>query len=340
MIFRKTIIQGDLIFGNEKSYDKVHKMFEYRFENYYKSAILVEQEEIFRRSDFSMRIPRMVTQASDKHCRNTMSLIEYCAQFAVSGEVRIWMVDEGKIIHYAYIEPDSDKAVVIQFQKGKKLAEQNGKEEEALVALSKAIEKYDAHAFAYQKRGDVNMILKKEHDAMRDYNKSIGINDSIPYAYYGRARIHLKNEEWQKAINDLEMTTKKAVALQTIYWKARRKKADCHIKLKQYEKASFDLKFLTKRKFKEDDPNYKWRRYAYFQYGHVLFHLGEYGEALKALEDAHNLTEEQSQIKEGQILYYRGLTKQKIGKNGYIKDIKQAAELGEKQAKKMLKELA
>jgi len=339
-MFFKTIIQGDLVFGNKKSYDKVLNMFKYRVENYHKSAILVHEDDIFFEEDYTLRLPRMVLQSSDKHFRNTVSILEYTSQFAVSGEIRAWQINEGKLLHYAYIEPKSDKGVVTQFQKGKKLAGEGGKEEEAYSALTKAIEKYDEHAFAYQKRGDVNMILQKEHDAMRDYNKCIAINESIPYAYYGRARINFKNKEYEKAIPDYDMTTKKAIALQSIYWKARRKKADCFIALERYEEAEYELKLLTKRKFAPDDQNYKWMKYCQYQYGHVLFHLGKYDEALTALEDAHALEETADSVEQGKILYYRGLAKQKTGKNGFIKDIKEAAEMGEKDAKKMLKELA
>jgi len=336
LVFKKSILQGRIEFGNQKSYDKVFKMFEYRTETYYKNDIIMTQEEAFDPVVLSLEVPRYVGQHTEKSFRNTVSLLQYCAQFAISGEIRAWQTDNGKILRYAYIEPESDKAAVINFRKGKELVGTDGKEEEALDALSKAIEKYNRHAYAYEKRGEVNFTLKKYHDALRDFNKCLAIDPTIPDAYLGKANIAIHNEEYQEAITNLQLATKKSIALQTIFWKSKRLKAECHIKLEEYDKAEADLKLLTNRKFKTDDPNYKWRKQNMNMYGKVLAELERYKEAIKVFEEVEAI-EIEHQFNEGEFLYYRGLSKKKSRKRDFVKDLKRASELGIKKAEILLK---
>lgn len=336
----KTIIQGKLEFGNEKSYEKVFKMFLYRAENYYKSDVILDPDEVFDEDLLVLSVPRYVGTNLEKSWKNAVALLEYCAQFAISGEMGAWQTDSGKIINSALIEPHSDKAVVIQFRKGKKLADEEGKEQEAIEALTKAIEKYDKHAQAYERRANVNVTLKKYHDALRDYNKCLKLDDTIPDAYFGRARIHILNDDIEKAISDLELTLKKSIALQPIYWAARRVKADCHIKMEQYKEAAFDLKLFTNRKFDNDNPNFKWRKDAFSTYGKVLLDLEEYEDALKAFDQAFEIAEDSDEKENGKRLYFRGVAKQKAGKSGFIKDIKKAADLGVSEAAELLEEIA
>lgn len=335
----KTIIQGKLLFGNKKTFDKVLKMFEYRLENYYKSDVLLDDETLFDHENFSLVIPRYVGKAIDKSWRNLISALKYCAQFAISGEIDAWQTDEGKILSYYHIEPDSEKAVVLEYNKGRALVEESGKEEEAIQILTNAIEKYDQHAQAYERRGRVNYILKKYHDALRDFNKCLKIDDCNPNAYFGRALVHIKNDEMEDAIKNLDLTLKTSVALQDIYWLARRYKATCHMKLEQYEKAAFDLKLFSNRKFPDDNPNYIWKKWAYFNYGKVLLELEQYQEALAAITKVTDYESEAGNVTEGQKFLYLGLAKHKAGKGGYIKDIKHAASLGAEGAKEKLKEL-
>ena len=339
-MFFKAIIQGRLEFGSEKSYDKVLKMYEYRTETYYKNTLVFKAEEIFIPEERALSVPRTVLQVTKKNFRNTASLLEYCAQFAVAGSIRAWQLDEGKILHYAIIEPEGDKAAVQSYLKGRNLVKQEGKEAEAIEALTKAIEKYDRHAQAYERRAKVNFFLKKYHDAKRDYTKCINLDPTIPTAYYGRAKVHILEENWVEAIADLEKATKNAIALQTVYWKARRMKAECHIKLNEYDKAAFDLKFFTKRTFASDNPNFRWRRWAFHTYGKLLMELEEYTEALEAFKAAAEIESAYGNVEEAEILRYMGMAKKKAGKKGYIKDIKEAAKMGDKMAKTLLKEFA
>jgi len=337
-MFFKTIIQGRLEFSNEKSFDKILKMFEYRTESYYKNDILLEQEEIFLRDSLCLDVPRFVGQASEKSWRNTVSLLDYCSQFAISGSMKAWMTDNGTIKHYNEIEPESDKAAVMQFKKGKKFAEE-GKDDEAISALSKAIEKHKGHANAYEKRARVLLQLRNYDEALEDYTKAIKLNDSIPEAYYGRAEIYIRRSEWENATADLDLALKKAIALEPLYWTARLKKADCHIRLGQWEKASFDLKFFTNRKFTKDNPNYSKKAYGFFRYGQVLMEEEKYDEAYAAFCSAIDNEQGTNRISMEEMVYYRGYSRLKMGKKGYMKDIKSAAAAGVEGAQTLLAEL-
>ena len=336
-IYFKTIVQGRLEFGTAKSFEKVYKMFVQRAEQYHKNQVIFTEEELFDESKLTMEIPRYVGQISEKVYKNTIMLLTYCSQFAVTGSIRAWMSEGGKIMHYNLMEPVSDKVAVRSFLKGRKLVKEKGKEEEAISLLNKAIEKYDRHAQAYERRAKVCFRMKNYHDAVRDYTKAIGIDPTIPTAYFGRARIHMINKDWELAIEDFNQTLKKSIALQPIYWKARKLKAECHIKLKQYDLAEFDLKLYSNRKFGKDDINNNYVRWSLFQYGSILIKKEEYVEAIVQLNKALEVPQQpKSDIKEAEILRMRGVAKKGAGKNGYLKDIKEAVKLGDKKAKTLL----
>jgi len=338
-IYFKTIIQGRLEFGSAKSYDKLLKMFNSRAETYHKNDVIFTSDEIFDPERLTIEIPRYVGQVTEKRFKNTMALLEYSAQFAVTGSIRAWMSEQGKIMHYRLMEPDSDKAAVRSFLKGRSLVKEEGREDEAIAALSKAIEKYDRHAQAYERRAKVVVRLQNYHDAIRDYTKCINIDPTIPTAYYGRAKVHMIKEEWQNAIDDLDQTLKKSVALQPVYWKARRHKATCHMALKQFEKAAFDLKLYGNRNFDPKDINFRYKGWAKFNYAKILIEQEEFIDAIKTLDQALELTEDpiQRQISAGEILRNRSIAKKKAGKSGHVKDMKAAAEAGDTLAKKLLK---
>ncbi|MEE9439195.1 MAG: tetratricopeptide repeat protein [Saprospiraceae bacterium] len=339
-IYFKTIIQGRLEFGTAKSYGTVLKMYNIRAENYYKNDILFTAEEIFDEDKLTMEIPRFVKDISEKIYKNTMSLLDYCSQFAVTGSIRAWMSDSGRIMHYNLMEPTSDKIVVQSFLKGRKLVKVIGKEDEAIQALTKAIEKYDRHAQAYERRAKVCFFMKNYHDAIRDYTKCIGIDPTIPTSYYGRAKVHMINKDWQLAIDDFDLALKKSVALQPIYWKSRRLKSQCHIKLKQYELAAFDLKLFSLRKYGENDPNTKYVRWALFNYAIILEVQGKPLDALAQLEKAIVIPPYSAKdVQDREIIRVRGIAKKAGRKNGFLKDLKEASSLGDKKAITILKNL-
>ncbi len=335
--YYKTIFQGKLDFGTETTYDKVLKMAIHRLETYYKNETII-QEDHFDSENFTLVIPRTVSQLTDKIYRNSVDLIEYLAQFALSGQVGCWMVENNVILDYTIVEPKSDKMVVRNFRKGKKLSLLEGKEEDAIKILSKAIKKYNKHSQAYERRGHVNMILKSYEDAMYDYSKAIRLDNNNADALVGRARLYIRDSEFEKAIEDLDLATKKSIALQPIYWTARRLKGDCHFKLNQFQKAEFDYRLFTKRRFEENNVNFLWRKHCLFQYGLVLMELEEYEKALDAITKSLNIEKGHILTSVADQLVKRGLAKKKSGSKGFLSDWKEAADLGSKMAATLLQE--
>ena len=339
-MFFKTIIQGRLDFGTQNSYDKVAKMFQYRIDTYYKNEIIFKSEDIFKPEQLSLEIPRFVNNVSEKAFKNTTDLLAYCAQFAVNGTIRSWLLDNGEILHFELIEPQSDKAAVQSFIKGRSMIRETGKKHEPMAELSKAIEKHDRHAQAYERRAKTCFLLKNYNDALRDYNKCLNIDPTIASAYYGRARVYSIQGKAEMAIADFDNAIKKSVALETIHWKARRLKGGMHFELKEYDKALFELKLFVNRKFKKNDPNLAWRRWALFYYGVSCFETENYIDALVAFNEAIELPDLTDGIDVSEILRYRGLSKNKAGKSGGIKDLKDSVKLGNKKSSALLKEMA
>ena len=339
-MFYKSIIQGRLSFGNQKSYDKVVKMFEYRTETYYKGDIMVKLEDVFNPDELSLSIPRFVGNASEKSFKNTVDLLAYSSQFAVAGSIQAWMIESGKILNHANIEPDSDRSVVVQFRKGDEFFKEGSKNTEALEAFNKTIESYERHAQAYERRGWVNLRLRHFSDALYDFNKAIKLDDSIAFAYYGRGIIATNEGNVEEAILNFDQTIKKSVALESIHWRARLRKAECLIEFEEWDKAAFELKFFTKRAFDPSDSNYRRKPKAHALYGKVLAESGDYEGALEQLDIAFDMySDNMKEIDLADVLYYRGFVKQQLGKKDFTSDLKEASLQGSAKAKELLEEI-
>ncbi len=337
-MFYKTIIQGRLSFGTQKSYDKVIKMYEYRTETYYKSDILLNKEDVFDEVNLYLNVTRFVGNSSDKAFKNTLDLLQYSAQFAVSGSIQMWMIDEGKVIGQAIIEPNSDRAVVQDFIKGDDLFKKGYEQfSEAIKSFDSALAKFDKHAQAYERRGWVNLGLRNYSDALYDFNKSISLDESIAFAHYGKAIILLNEANYIQALEYLENTVRKSVALESLHWRARLKKAECHIELQEFDKAAFELKFFTSRKFEKGDPNIRRRAKAYALYGHVYYELGEHENAIAAIDKAfQQYTPDSKDFNEQESFYYKALAKKMLGKKDYLEDLKKASAAGFAPASELL----
>ncbi|MEM6317051.1 MAG: tetratricopeptide repeat protein [Bacteroidota bacterium] len=337
----KIIFKGTLEFGTEKSYRKVHDMYERRMESYYKKDVLFKEEDLFDEESSCVNIPRVVIYGTVKKWKGTINLFEYLAQFAVAGQMCGWLINEGKILEHSIIEPHSDKVAVKAFRKGRELVQKEGKEKEAMDALNTAIQKYERHAQAYERRGFINYQLKNYNDALYDFTKSINIYPNNPDPYFGRGNVYIIKEELDKAIQDLDQCINMSIPLQKIYWKARRIKGECLAKKGEHKGAALEFKLFLQRKFPEGDSNHKWKKYIYTQYGQTLLELGNYSDAVTAFNEALKLEQASSEkVSEADPLLYRGIALQKAGKKGFVKDWKQAAKLGSEKAQALMEEYA
>jgi tetratricopeptide (TPR) repeat protein len=333
----KTIISGHLEFGSNRSYEKVMSMLDHRIENYYKNDVLIDIDEVFQEDTSTMDIPRLIGQASDKCFRNTVSMVEMIMQYAVAGTVHIWKLEGGKCLEHHKLEPSSDKAAIKSFLKGRELIKA-GKKKEARTSFSKAIEKFERHALAYERRGHINFLLNNIDDALYDFNKSLQINPNSPVAYFGRGTIHMHRGHFAEAEADFGAAAKGSIPHQPIYWKARREKGACHLELSQYKEAAFEFKLLSNRKFDKSDINSAFKQKDLFNYGRALLGLKEFDAAIEAFDKALNLKEEQEAIPKADRLLYRGIALQKAGKDGYRNDWQLAADSGSEKAAQLLQE--
>jgi tetratricopeptide (TPR) repeat protein len=285
---QKVIIKGRLDFGNDKSFEKVLALIQHRMNNFYKNDTLINVEEMFMQETHSFVVPRLVTQAMQKTWNNTISAIEYIAQFAVAGHFYIFMSENGNIIKKKFIEPINEKQAVQAFQNGKSYADDPETHDKAIKYLDDAISIYDKHAMAYEKRGYVKYLLKQYDGALIDFNKSIAVDDQNPEPYVGKAVILNLQDNRREAITLLDEALKLCFPLQPIYWKIRRIKGHLLVKEQEYTAAAQEFKFFLNKKFETENPNYAWVRTIMWDYAHVLIQLHQ-------LEDAHkwlNLIEE------------------------------------------------
>lgn len=337
MSFR-IILSGHLEFG-PRSYEKAFGIFNQRLTTYYRNDVLLAKpDEVFFAHNFTLDMPRVTAVASERTYRNTVSLLETMAPYAVAGSINIWKLDNGACVEFTYLEPTCEKAAVQSFLRGRELIGA-GKKGEAHEALSQAIEKFARHALAYERRGYVNYSLGNIEDALYDFSKSIDINPNSPEAYIGRSIILLRNQNFKAALNDLSMAVKTSIPHQSIHWKARRMKGECHLEIQEYEKALFEFKQVTGRRFGQDDPNFAWQRRAFFNYGRSLLALNQLNEAIGAFDKALNLNEApfgKDELPNFDPFLYRGIARQKAGNPDFKTDWQEAAKLGSERAKQLL----
>lgn len=336
----KVILSGCLEFGTERSLEQVIKFFEHRAENYYRNDVLFRSDEYFDTTQYTLNIPRLITECSERRWRNTLNLLEFVAQYAIAGDLRAWVILEGKLEVEKIIEPKGDKSAVQAYIEGRTLIHQAGMEEEAMDALSRAIEKFERHALAYERRGHVNFKLRNYDDALYDFSKSIDINPNHPDAYWGRAKVHMVKKDYAAAVADLEKAISTSIPHQPIFWSARRLKGEAHYLLGDYDKALFELKLVAKRKFQPNDPNYKWQGRALLFYGKTLMEKGNYAEAIDAFNKLLALEiPEELAPQRAEVLYLRALARKKAGEGSYLGDLKEAATLGSEEASALLAEM-
>jgi tetratricopeptide (TPR) repeat protein len=332
----RIILSGHLEFG-PRSFDKALQLFQQRVETYYKyDVLLIKPEEFFFEENFTFDVPRLIVNAGDRTFRNTVSLLENLAQYAMAGSVSVWKLENSICLSNSTVEPQGDKTAVRSFLKGRELIVE-GKQGEAREALSVAIEKFERHALAYERRGYVNYVLGNIEDALYDFSKSIDISPNSPDAYIGRSTIHFRQQNFSAALADLDLAVKTSIPHQPIHWKARRMKGECHLEMQEYDKASFEFKLVTNRPFKTEDPNHVWQRRAHFNYGRTLLAQNKLNEAIAAFDKAVNMSEtKKDELPNADPFLYRGIARQKAGIADFWNDWKEAADRGSERARQLM----
>jgi tetratricopeptide (TPR) repeat protein len=338
-MFYKVIIQGKFYFLNHNSYDKLVSVVLNRNQIYYKNEIIFKELEFFDHENHMISVPRYVGNHSDKIWKNTVNLFENCAQFAVSGRILMWKIEEGRVLEHKEIEPSGSRSAVLNFQRAKDLIQNKGKEQEALTELSKSLEIYNSNALAYERRAVVNLMLNNYSEAKEDFEKSLNIDNSIPESHLGLGRILMKECDFENALKHYNFAIKTSIALQSLHWQARRAKAELHIKNGEWEEAEFELKLLVTRNFDKTDPNYSRKKQDIFNFGIVKYNQYMFDVALDLFEKSMSIPFGKDKIPDKDKYYYLGMSKRNLGKSGYIHDLNKSAELGNEDAIYMLEEI-
>jgi len=335
----KLIFKGRLEFGNQRSFELALQHWQNRVENYFKSDVLFKAEDVLSEEDFALTVPQQkMASTSEKSWRNTVSLFGEMAQYAVAGNIWAWCIGEGGLLEKMNIEPDSDKVAVQEYRRGRSLVGQVGKEQEATEALSRAIEKFERHALAYERRGYVNYKLRNFNDALRDFSKSIRSNPYHPDAYYGSGKVKMLKNDWESAAQDFDQAVKHSLALQPLHWLARMRKGESLFHAKKYTEAVYELRLYLKRNFDESDPNYNRRRRATYLLGKALLALNDAPAALEAFDQTLAIPVGVELAPEAEGLLHRAIAKHRVGKPGYALDLEAAAKMGSEEAARLLEE--
>lgn len=337
----KIIFKGRLEFGTQRAYDFAFKHWSTRLENYFKADILFKSEQIFLDEELAMALPQphSTFMGSEKAWRGTTDLLREIVQFAVVGKIQAWCISNG-VVSELNLEPKTDKGAVMEYWLGCELVQKDGAMEDASAALSRAIEKYQRHALAYERRGYVNYKLANYKDALYDFSKSIDINPNNPEPHYGRGKVRMLKNEWETAAQDFDATIKRSIALQPVFWLARLKKGECLFHAKKHSEAVVELQQYLKRDFAAENPNFRRRRRAWYVLGKCLLALGEINTALDAFNQAINTKEGVELLPESEALLHRAIAIKKAGKGDYTKDLTAAAKLGSDEAARLLQEWA
>lgn len=301
----KIIIKGNLDFGNQKSFEAMFAHFQKRLELYYKNDIALKGLDFFDVDQMCLVVPRTELMCSEKTWKNTFGLLRELRTFAVAGVLHVWVLDEkNQLLVGDAIEPQGDKVATTEYNRGC-LFLKKGDEMAAIESFNKAIDKYPRYAQAYERRGVAHARLGQTEDALLDFSKSIGISPNSE-AYFGRALTFKTMGKIAEALAEFDVAIKNAVPFQSIFWMARRVKGETHLEQKQLKEACFELKLVSKRPFKENDPNYPYRRQAWEMYAAALEQSGNKNEAKLALEQAKALGNLGNGLETAEIL--RGAT--------------------------------
>ena len=337
----KTIFIGRLDFGGEKTFDKVLRMSLTRIETFYKKDINLKEAEIFDPASSSLVLPRVIGQANEKTWNNTINLLEYAAQFALSGQIYAWWIDNGNVLQHFYIEPRTDKAAVQNYLEGRKLLKEPGGEREAIALLNQAIEKHEGHAMAFERRGHAHYMLHQFKESHQDYTQSIALDDKNPEPYVGRATVRLVLNDLNGALQDLTGAIQNSLPIQPIYWRARRMKGEVHLKLNSPKEAITEFRLFIKRNFPPGDPNYSSLHRTQLNYGRALLDSGQFTEAIDAFNVAmENDPGKKEHSQNAEPLVLRGIAMKRAGQSGFVSDWKAAADLGSEKAAALLAEIS
>lgn len=333
----KVIIQGWLEFGSQKRFDKVQKMLIWRAETHYKNESLLDPETVFDENSKTLHIGRLVEQATRKSWNNTVALLEYAAEFAISGKIEVWIAGmPPNRFHYS-IEPAGDREVVVKYQEGKEYLT-NGETKKAIEAFEATIQLYPKHFLAYLGLVDAYLQIADRKKAAQYINKAKKIRDNDPGLYMRSGLLSMHSKDYKSAIEAFSLCTKFAIALQSIYWRARFHKGLALMALSNWNDAAKEFNFFIAKTFDKKDDNNKRLPEAHFRLAQCFVHLEQFKPAIKSIETAESLNITSASVPGEEITLYKGLARKGAGYKDYQTYLKKAATDGSEEAAKLLEE--
>lgn len=282
----KVTLKGQLDFMLPKTYDMVTAHFQKRLETYYRMDIALKGDDFFKPDTLNLVVPRMEHGCNiEKTWKNTIGLLNEIRTYSVAGALYLWVQNEkNQLIAEECFLPVGDKVATTEYLKGIVLSDK-GKQQAAIDAFTKAIDKHNGYAQAYERRGVAYFRMGQLEDALLDFSKSNSLMLNAE-AFIGLSEIKKANGDWAGAVEDLTLALKNCVPFQPVFWTTRRLKGEAHLALNQAKEAAFEFKFFTKRAFKDDDPNLPFKGRAWSMYVTALEKAGEKKEALEAAKQA------------------------------------------------------
>jgi len=112
----------------------------------------------------------------------------------------------------------------------------------AIEVLGRAIQQDSTDYLAYNERGAAYTFLDKDAEAIRDFSRSIGLNDRFAIAFRNRGAAYLRQEKYTQALADFN----RAIQIDPNYILAYRGRSAVQRKLGKAEEADADERQATK----------------------------------------------------------------------------------------------
>lgn len=334
------IVLGRLEYANQRSVKQALTTITHLLETRYKNEVLYRDvEDIVDIEQCALILPRKKFQSSEKLWQNTVHMLAKAADFAIAGDLNMWRVRDGELQEYCRLEPNNDKSTVTAFRQGRELIN-SGDMEQAMERLNFAINRFDRHAQALERRGFIHYLQGNTTEALADYAASIAIDTKRPEAYLGRAKIYIDQEQWKEALADLTTSMKHSMPHHNIYLEALHRKGKCEMELGEFAKAIASFNFFLTRPLLPEHPQFIFRRQVSFDKGRALAASGDLKEAVKCFDDALEMPPRDGKPDRAVILVHRGMAAKKCGLSDYKANWQEAADEGSTEAAKLLASVA
>lgn len=336
MFQQKTILQGSLHFGSEKSFVRARRTYEGRLESYYKNELAFIELENFNEVLYTFDVPRTVLNLTEKHWLNTIDAMNVLSQFALCGKLEAYQTESGKILQKEVIVPNNDKGAVRDYWKAQLLYDQNNFTD-ALQAIRFCLSSYQHHVQALELAGKIFVDQGDTVKSIEYLTKALQAEPKTYTAYLLRGLEFYKIDEFEKAVADFDNAIKHSLAVLDMHWRARLEKARGLVELGSHEMARKELKFFISKRFNKDSDNAKRKREAYYLMGQSYLGTDNHKDAIDCFDKALEVEEGGAVLDDAKCIFFRGIAKKEEGMKSFSDDFSRASAMGYKPEKAALR---